>query len=291
MHHRRDEGVLSEPAAPEEDAAQRSGTSPRICFEDEHHDGSATTDGKFILEKAATADHKGDFFTKELHPAQFNHALDPIRSGCKSIAPPPKSPIPVRPNLDVLRRAAVSISAKQRRWGSSVGNQATEKKKKATPEIDIPETTTKAASAIVIENYPTEEDEKTTDKYGASPPPPDGPCPAHLGRAIPPPPPRRGRGAPSPSGEAGAVPTRKTVPLKMLPPNLSGNNNTARPPAPAWKPPPPAHLWHTSWRAPVTTATIATTATTGWTPPPPAPPGRVYWAPPEPPLPDERVHV
>ena len=124
-----------------------------IFFEDEHHDGSANTDGKFTLEKAATADHKGDLFTKELHPAQFNHALDLIRIGCKAIAPPPKSPMPDRPNLEMLRRAAVSISAKQRKWGSNAGNQATEKKKKANPEIDIPEITTKAAPAIVIENY------------------------------------------------------------------------------------------------------------------------------------------
>ena len=83
------------------------------------------------------------------------------------------------------------------------------------------------------------------------------------------------------------MPTQKTVPLKMPPPNLSGNNNTARLLAPAWKLPPPAHLW----RAPATTTRTATTATTGWTPPAPAPPRRVYWAPPEPPLPDERVHV
>ena len=66
-----------------------SGHPHEIFFEDEHHDGSATTDGKFTLEKAATADHKGDLFTKELHPAQFNHALDFIRIGCKAIAPPP----------------------------------------------------------------------------------------------------------------------------------------------------------------------------------------------------------
>ena len=62
-----------------------------------------------------------------------------------------------------------------------MSNQATEKKKKKViPEIDIPETTTKAAPAIVIENYPTEKDEKTTDKNGAPPPPPDERCPAHL---------------------------------------------------------------------------------------------------------------
>ena len=74
-----------------------------IFVEDEHHDGSATIDRKFTLEKAATTDHKGDFFTKELHPAQFNHALDLIRIGCNAIAPPPKSPIPDRPNLEMLR--------------------------------------------------------------------------------------------------------------------------------------------------------------------------------------------
>ena len=47
----------------------------------------------------------------------------------------------------------MSIFARQCRWGSNAGNQATEKKKKANPEIDIPEITTKAAPAIVIENY------------------------------------------------------------------------------------------------------------------------------------------
>ena len=95
---------------------------------------------------------------------------------------PPKSPIPIKPNLEMLQKAAVSISARQRKWGS---NQETKKKEeKATPQINIPETTTKAAPAIVIENYPTEKDEKTTDKNGAPPPPPDEPCPEHLGSAI-----------------------------------------------------------------------------------------------------------
>ena len=258
-----------------------------IFFEDEHCDGPATTDGKFTLEKAATADHKGDLFTKELHPAQFNHALNLIRVRCNAIAPPPKTPIPDSPGLEKLRRAAVSISTRQRRWGSGAGKQATEDKKKAIPEIGIPVNTTKAAPAIVIDNHPTEEGKKDTDKYGAPPPPPDEPCPAHLGREPPPPPPCRNRGAPSPSGETDAVLTQKTAPLVKPPPNLPGSNNTARPPAPVVKPPPPSRLWY----APAATSTTATTATTGWTPPPPAPPRRVYWAPPRPPLPDERMHV
>ena len=258
-----------------------------IFFEDEHCDGPATTDGKFTLEKAATADHKGDLFTKELHPAQFNHALNLIRVGCKAIAPPPKTPIPDSPGLEKLRKAAVSISARQRRWGSGAGKQATEDKKKAIPEIGIPVNTTKAAPAIVIDNHPTEEGKKNTDKYGAPPPPPDEPCPAHLGREPPPPPPCRNRGAPSPSGETDAVLTQKTAPLVKPPPNLPGSNNTARPPAPVVKPPPPSRLWY----APAATSTTATTATTGWTPPPPAPPRRIHWAPPRPPLPDERMHV
>ena len=64
-------------------------------------------------------------FTKELQPAQFNHALDLIRIGCKAIAPPPKSPIQDRPNLEMLRRAAVSISARQNRWRNNAGSLAT----------------------------------------------------------------------------------------------------------------------------------------------------------------------
>ena len=257
-----------------------------IFFEDDmddrkDHDGSATTDGKFTLEKAATADHKGDFFRKELHHAQFNHALDLIRIECKAIAPPRKSLIPDRPNFEMLRRAAVSISARQRRWGNTAGNQVTEKKK-ADPEIDIPEITTKAAPRIIIENYLTEEDKKIKDKYGAPPPPPKEPRPAHLGRAIPPPPPRGNKGAVSSIGAVNTVPVPKTAPLKMPPPNLFGNN-TVRFPAPTWKPPPPAHLWC----APATTTTTATASWTSWTPPALAPPRRVYWALPEPALPDE----
>ena len=65
-----------------------------IFFEEEtddgkRRDGSAITDGKFTFEKAATVDHKGVLFTKEFHLAQFNHALNFIRVGCKAIAPPP----------------------------------------------------------------------------------------------------------------------------------------------------------------------------------------------------------
>ena len=90
--------------------------------------------GKFVLEKAATSDHKVGLFTKELHPAQFNHALDLIRIGCKvekknvetqAMASPPKSPIPDRPSPDMLRKVAVSISAHRRRWGKSSSNQET----------------------------------------------------------------------------------------------------------------------------------------------------------------------
>jgi len=256
-----------------------------IFFEEEaddrkHRDGSALTDGKFTLEKAATADHKGDLFTKELHPAQFNHALDLIRIGCKAIAPPPKSPIQDRPNLEMLRRAAVSISARQNRWRNNAGSSATEKK--ANPEIDISKNVTRAAPAIIIDDASTEPDEKITDKHGAPPPPPQEPCPAHLGREPPPPPPRGNRGAISPDGAASTVQAPKTVPLKMPPPNLFGHN-PVRPQAPTWKPPPPAHLW----RAPATTTTTGTTSWTSWTPPAPAPPRRAYWAPPEPALPDE----
>ena len=256
-----------------------------IWFEDKtddgkRNDGFAITDGKFTLEKAATADHKGDLFnfTKELHPAQFNHALNFIPIVCKAIAPPPKSPIPDKPNLEMLRGAAVSIPARQRRWGNNAGNQVMEKNKKANPEIDIPEITTKAAPAIIIKNYLAEEDKnindkKITDKYGAPTPPPEEPCPEHLGRAIPPPPPLGNSGAPSLTGAVNAVPAPKTVPLKMPPPNLFGNN-TVRFLAPTSKPPPLAHLW----RAPATTTTTTTASWTIWTPPAPAPPQRVYSA-------------
>ena len=246
----------------------------------EHRDGSALTDGKFTLEKAATADHKGDLFTKELHPAQFNHALDLIRIGCKAIAPPPKSPIQDRPNLEMLRRAAVSISARQNRWRNNAGSSATEKK--ANPESNISKNVARAAPAIIIDDALTEPDERITDKHGAPPPPPQEQCPAHLGREPPPPPPRGNRGAISPDGAASTVQAPKTVPLKMPPPNLFGHN-PVRPQAPTWKPPPPAHLW----RAPATTTTTGTTSWTSWTPPAPAPPRRAYWAPPEPALPDE----
>lgn len=41
------------------------------------------------------------------------------------------------------------------------------------PQIVIPEITTKATTAVVIENYLTEEDYKTTDTYGAPPLLPD----------------------------------------------------------------------------------------------------------------------
>ena len=235
------------------------------------HDGSALTDGKFTLEKATTADHNGEIFTKRPHPAQFNHAQNLIRTGCKAIAPPPKSPIPDRPNLEMLRRAAASISAKQRKWGNNAGNQVTEKK--ANPEINIPEITTKGAPAIIAKNDQTEKGDKITDSYGAPPPPPEEPCPAHLGHATPLPPPHGNRGAPSPNGAVRAVPAPKTVPLKMPPPNLFGQN-PVRHQAPIWKPPPPAHLW----RAPATTTTTATASWTSWTPPAPAPPKRVYSA-------------
>ena len=173
----------------------------------------------------------------------------------------------------MLRGAAVSIPARQRRWGNNAGNQVTEKKKKANPEIDIPEITTKAAPATTIKNYLTQNDEKIADKYGAPTPPPEEPCPEHLGRAIPPPPPRGSSGAPSLNGAVNAVPAPKTVPLKMPPPNLFGNN-TVRPQAQTWKPPPPAHLW----RAPATTTTTTTASWTSWTPPAPAPPQGVYSA-------------
>ena len=234
-------------------------------------DGSAIMDGKFTLEKAATADHKGDIFTKELHPAQFEHALNLIRIGCKAIAPPPKSPIPDKPNLEVPRRAAVSISAKQRRWGNNAGNHV--KEQKANPDTNIPEITTKAAPATITKNNMTEKDDKIADKYGAPPPPPEEQCPAHLGYATPLPPPRGRGGAPSLNGAVNAVPAPKTVPLKMPPPNLFGSN-PVRPQAPTWKPPPPAHLW----RAPATTTTTATASWTSWTPTAPASPRRVYSA-------------
>ena len=171
----------------------------------------------------------------------------------------------------------MSISARQRRWGNIAGNQVTEKKKKkkkANPEIDIPEITAKTAPAIIIENYLTEEDKKITDKYGAPPPPPEEPCPAHLGHTIPPPPPRGNRGAPSFNGAASPVPAPKTVPLKMPPPNLFGNS-TVRFPAPTWKPPPPAHLRP----ALVTTTTTATASWASWRPTASsATPRRVYSA-------------
>ena len=176
----------------------------------------------------------------------------------------------------------MSIPARQHRWGCDAGNQLTEKRKKADPEFDIPDITTKAAPTTVIEKYVTEEEGKITDKYGAPPPPPEEPCPAHLGRAVPPPPPRTNRGAPSFIGAVNAVPAPKTVPLKIAPPNFLGNN-TVRLPAPTWKPLPPAHLW----RAPATITTTATASWTSWTPPAPVPPRHVYWASPEPPLPDE----
>ena len=128
-----------------------------------------------------------------------NHVLNLIRVGCKATAPPPQPPIPDRPNLEMLRRAAVTISTRQRRWGNNAGNQVTEKKKKANPEINIPEITTKVAPAITIKSNLTEKDEKIADKYGAPPPPPEGQCPAHLGYAIPLPPLRENRGAPSPN--------------------------------------------------------------------------------------------
>ena len=104
----------------------------------------------------------------------------------------------------MLRKAAVSISAKQRRWGNNAGNQVTEKK--ANPELNILEITTKAAPAIIVKNDLTNKDEKITDKYGAPPPPHEEPCPAHLGHATPLPPPRRNRGSslPQRSGERGA---------------------------------------------------------------------------------------
>ena len=212
-----------------------------IFFEEEtddgkRHDGSAIMDGKCTFEKAATADHKGDFFTKKLHPAQFNHALNFIRIGCKAIAPPPKPPTPDRPNFEMLRRAAVSSSTRQRRWGNNAGNQVIEKK--ANPEINIPEITTKAATAIIIKNNLTEKDDKIADKYGAPPPPPEEQCPAHLGYVCDPaasasrehgsPLPQRsgGRGAGAEDGPAEDAPTG---PLRQQPCEASGTDLEAAP--------------------------------------------------------------
>ena len=74
-----------------------------------------------------------------------------------------------------------------------------------------------------------------------------------LGYATPLPPPRGNRGALSLNEAVNAVPAPKTIPLKVPPPDLFGNN-PARPQAPTWKSPSPAHLW----RAPATTTTMTT---------------------------------